>query len=128
MSAVTMTPTLLGVGLPVASPVTWTARQRTTWQTGTSGAFPARTVMQSSCITSERPPVASCPSVAQTVEARDNNHDMHVGVFKMTGGAGRSRPGGWLPVALADSSSRLSVVLSFPARTDEEGAVEGGGS
>lgn len=110
------------LGLPVASPLTWSTPTRLPWQMVPEGPFPARTVLQFTCVTSCHPAATATshtitPPAPATLVLVPHLH-----------GGSRRTPDSACPVASTPLRSLVSVVLLDPARTDDLGNREGGRS
>jgi hypothetical protein len=128
------TPTL-GHGLPIAWPVTWPSKARSTWQTGRTGRSGARTVLRSSCIPSSSPvggsrlvakpesqhPTDSVPSLGTRCQRLPTPHSP-----ARPRGSYSARYWGYLPPASLASPFSPPVLASSTARTDREIPEQGG--
>lgn len=111
----------LGSGLPVASPVTWSHACRSTWQEGQFRPLPARTVLHSSCSSSN-----SAAEGHQPCELQSDGHFTRHCIVISTGVQTTGWTGEALPLALTAIPSSTSLPRPHRARTDVNGNQEGG--
>ena len=131
-STVTLAP-----ALPVASPVTWFAGSKSSWQIGKNRATGARTVLRSSCSSSSSWAGASrsagSPSqvrfdrcVGSSSLKHEHVDQSNVQSMQVLGGNASRTERGCLPPASISPSPSLSISSSSTARTDGERTDEGG--